>query len=73
MSVIQQIFEDSVPNIGVYFPFVRYAGDYYQDKVSANFIAADTILVLEEVRNKDNTFDYVTPYISASSSYSLVF
>ena len=70
MSVIQQIFEDSVPNIGVYFPFVRYAGDYYQDKVSANFIAADTILVLEEVRNKDNAFDYVTPYISASSSYS---
>lgn len=71
--VIQQIFEDSVPNIGVYFPFVRYAGDYYQDKVSANFIAADTILVLEEVRNEDDTFDYVTPYISASSSYSLVF
>ena len=73
MTIIQQIFEDSVPNIGVYFPFVRYAGDYYQDKVSANFIASDTILVLEEVRNEDDSFDYVKPYISATSSYSLVF
>lgn len=73
MSVIQQIFEDSVPNIGIYFPFVRYAGDYYQDKVSANFIASDTILVLEEVINENNTINYVKPYISAVSSYSLVF
>ena len=73
MSVIQQIFEDSVPNIGVYFPFVRYAGDYYQEKISSNFIAADTILVLEEVKNGDGSFDYVKPYINAQSSYSLVF
>lgn len=73
MSVIQQIFEDSVPNIGVYFPFVRYVGDYYQDKVSSKFIAVDTILVLEEVRNEDDTFDYVTPYIKEDTEYSLVF
>ena len=73
MSVIQQIFEDSVPNIGVYFPFVRYIGDYYQDKVSSKFIAADTILVLEEVRNEDDTFEYVTPYINENTEYSLVF
>lgn len=72
-SYIQQVFEDSVPNIGVYFPFVRYAGDFYQDKVSSNFIAADTLLVLEEVRNEDDTYSYVKPYINADSKYSLIF
>lgn len=72
-SVIQQVFEDTVPNLGIYFPFIRYAGDYYQDKVSADFIAADTILVLEEVRNEDDTYDYVRPFINGDSGYSLIF
>lgn len=73
MSVIQQIFEESVPNIGIYFPFIHYAGDYYQDRVSSNFIAADTILVLEEVKNKDGSYDYITPCINPNSEYSIVF
>ena len=71
--VIQQVFEDAVPNIGLYFPFVRYAGDYYQEKISSDFIAADTILVLEQVKNDDNSYSYVTPYITSSTPYSLVF
>ena len=70
--VIQQVFEDAVPNIGLYFPFVRYAGDYYQEKISSDFIAADTILVLEQVKN-NNSYSYVTPYITSSTPYSLVF
>lgn len=73
ISYIQSIFEDNVPNIGVYFPFVRYAGDFYQEKVSTNFIAADTILVLEQVRHEDDTYSYVKPYINADSEYSLIF
>lgn len=72
-SFLQQVFESNVPNIGVYFPFVRYAGDFYQEKVSEGFIAADTLLILEEVRNEDDTFSYTTPYISQNSKYSLVF
>lgn len=72
IPVVQQIFETRVPNIGIYFPFVRYSGDYYQDKISTDFIAADTILVLEEVEDGDS-YTYVRPYINASSSYSLVF
>lgn len=71
--IIQQVFEDAVPNIGLYFPFVRYAGDYYQEKISSDFIAADTILVLEQVKNDDNSYSYVTPYITSSTPYSLVF
>lgn len=70
---IQSIFEETAPNIGMYFPFVRYAGDFYQDRVSENFIAADTILVLEEVRLNDNTYKYTRPYITAESAYSMVF
>jgi len=66
-TYIQKIFEDTVPNIGLYFPFVRYAGDFYQDKVSSDFIAADTILILEEVRNEDDTYSYVKPFITADS------
>ena len=73
IPLIQQIFEDSVPNLGTYFPFVRYAGDFYQDKVSENFIATDTILVLEEVRNEDDSYEYTKPYINANSAYSMVF
>ena len=73
LPVIQEVFENTVPNLGNYFPFIRYAGDFYQDKVSENFIATDTILVLEEVRNEDDTYDYVKPYINVDSEYSLVF
>lgn len=73
MPYIQMIFEEAVPNIGLYFPFVRYSGDFYQDRISSDFIASDTILVLEEVRNEDDTFNYVKPYITANSEYSLVF
>lgn len=72
-SYIQTVFENSVPTIGNYFPFVSYAGDFYQDKVSSDFIAADTLLVLEEVRNEDETFNYVKPYINSQTPYSLVF
>lgn len=72
-SYIQYIFENNVNNLGIYFPFVRYIGDFYQEKVSTEFIAADTILVLEEVKKSDGTFEYVTPYINADSQYSLVF
>ena len=73
IPVIQEVFEDVVPNLGNYFPFVRYAGDFYQDKVSENFIATDTILVLEEIRNENDTYDYTKPFINADSEYSLVF
>lgn len=74
VSVIQDVFENVVPNIGVYFPFIRYAGDFYQEKVSTKFIASDTILVLEEVIDyATGRKTYVKPFINASSDYSLVF
>ena len=72
-SFIQQVFENNVPNIGLYFPFFRYYGDFYQDKVSSKFIAANTILVLEEQYSNDNNTTYNKPYISSSNQYSLVF
>ena len=72
-SFIQQVFENNVPNIGLYFPFFRYYGDFYQDKVSSKFIAANTILVLEEQYSNDNNTKYTKPYISSNNQYSLVF
>jgi len=30
-------------------------------------------LVLEQVKNDDNSYSYVTPYITSSTPYSLVF
>ena len=72
-SFIQQVFENNVPNIGLYFPFFRYYGDFYQDKVSSKFIAANTILVLEEQYSNDNNTTYNKPYISSNNQYSLVF
>lgn len=72
-SFIQQVFENNVPNIGLYFPFFRYYGDFYQEKVSSKFIAANTILVLEEQYSNDNNTTYNKPYISSNNQYSLVF
>ncbi len=72
-SFIQQVFENNVSNIGLYFPFFRYYGDFYQDKVSSKFIAANTILVLEEQYSNDNNTTYNKPYISSNNQYSLVF
>lgn len=65
---VQKLFEQTIPNLGLYFPFVRYSGVFYQDKISSGFIAANTILVLEEFEGQ-----YVKPFITSDNNYSLVF
>lgn len=69
---IQQVFEAAVPNIGMYFPFIRYSGSFTQDTVSSGFIAANTIVVLEEVE-ENNTITYQKPFINSNNQYSIVF
>ena len=73
-SFIQTVFERNVPNIGLYFPFIRYSGDFYQDKISTNFIAANTLIVLEEcIDPSTDIVTYERPYINADNEYSLLF
>lgn len=70
---IQQVLRDNVPNIGLYFPFVRYNMNMYQDKVSADFIAANTMLVLEHHIDNNGNDVYEKPYIDSDNPYVLLF
>lgn len=72
-SYIEYIIIQNVPNIQLYFPFIQYNGCIFQEKVSSDFIAANTILVLEESKDENNNIIYEKPYISAYSKYNLVF
>lgn len=66
-----------------YFPFVCYSGSLLQPKTSTGFIAANTIIVLEEVSKHDQNTNgslsssivksYERPYINDSTAWSLIF
>jgi len=63
-AYIQNVFEKNVRNIGLYFPFIRYSGDFYQEKVSANLLTANTVLVLEKcIDASTKEVSYEHPYI----------
>jgi len=70
---IQELFEQAVPNIGIYFPFVVYEGSYHQEMISEGFIAADTLMVLEENYDILGNPEYHRPYINADSEYYIAF
>ncbi|WQJ53488.1 MAG: hypothetical protein [Wendovervirus sonii] len=70
---IQKLFEDRVPNIGNFFPFVTYSGLYYQEKISEGFIAANTVMVLEENKDDDGNIYYDRPYINSDTAYYILF
>jgi hypothetical protein len=67
--------------IAQYFPFVRYSGSLMQEKVSTSFIAANTLIIIEEVNKTQADTDgnveiiksYEKPYINDSLTWSLTF
>jgi len=69
---IQVVFEKKVPNIGLHFPFIRYSCDFYQDRVSANFLNVNTIAILEQ-NVIDDEVVYEKPFIASDNGYSLMF
>lgn len=71
-SFILYYIKRNLPNINQQFPFIRYKGSFTQESVSVNFIAANTIVVLEKNTDGDD-ISYKKPYINANTKYSLVF
>lgn len=70
---IQDILTSQVPNIGLYFPFIRYNMNFYQDKISSDFIAANTLLILEQHLDENNNLVYEKPYINSNNPYVILF
>lgn len=71
-SFILFYINQNLPKINQQFPFVRYKGSFTQESVSVNFIAANTIMVLEKNKNGSDV-TYTKPYINSNTKYSLVF
>lgn len=56
------------------FPCVRYMGTIKQDKVSTDFVAANTIIILEEQKDvTDDSERFVRPKFDLDNSYRLRF
>lgn len=71
-SFILYYITRNLPNINQQFPFIRYKGSFTQESISVNFIAANTIMVLEKDTIGDTEL-YEKPYINSDTKYSLVF
>lgn len=70
IAIVKQLIYTNLGQHSMYYPYVKYTAVVHQDNVSVDFVAADTIIILE----KDADGNYHTPNIEDDKvNYSLYF
>lgn len=72
-AILKTNFGDNTEVYESFIPGVRYSGIIHQDKVSEDFVASSTFIMLEENKDENNNISYKRPIFTNESLYKFQF